>query len=72
MRKNNPCHRCSPAALQRSAGPPRIRRIRLLIDAACAARAGSGQMPQMAGEKHDQQLRLKFPGGFQQLNQPTP
>jgi hypothetical protein len=28
----------------RSAGPPPIQRIRLLIDAVCAARAGSAQM----------------------------
>ena len=43
-RKKSPCRHCSPAALQRSAGPPPIQRIRLLIDAACAARAGSAQM----------------------------
>jgi len=43
-RKKSPCRHCSPAALQRSAGPPPIQRIRLLIDAACAARASSGQM----------------------------
>ena len=43
-RKKSPCRYCSPAALQRSAGPPPIQRIRLLIDAACAARAGSAQM----------------------------
>ena len=30
--------------LSSAAGPPPIRRIRLLIDAACAARASSGQM----------------------------
>jgi hypothetical protein len=30
--------------MQRSAGPPPIRQIRLLVNAACAARAGSGQM----------------------------
>jgi hypothetical protein len=43
-RKKNPCRHCSPAALQRSAGPTPIQRIRLLINAACAARAGAGQM----------------------------
>ena len=43
-RKNSPCRHCSPAGRQRTAGPPPIQRIRLLIDAACAARAGSGQM----------------------------
>ncbi|MGO8836311.1 MAG: hypothetical protein ACLQAH_14935 [Limisphaerales bacterium] len=32
----------------------------------------STHLPRMAGEKYDQQLRLKFPGGFQQLSQPTP
>ena len=43
-RKKNPCYHCSPAALQRSAGTTPIQRIRLLINAACAARAGAGQM----------------------------
>jgi hypothetical protein len=44
MRKKNPWRHGSPAALQRSAGPPLIQRIRLLINMACAARASSGQM----------------------------
>jgi hypothetical protein len=39
-----PCRHYGPAALQRSAGATPIQRIRLLIDAACAARAGAGQM----------------------------
>ena len=43
-RKNNPSRHGSPAAKQRSAGPPSIRQIRLLVHAACAARANSGQM----------------------------
>jgi len=43
-RKKNPCRQLSPAALRRSAGPPPIRQIRLLVNAACAARASSGQM----------------------------
>jgi len=43
-RKKNPCRRCSPAAMQRSAGPLPIQRIHLLVNAACAACAGAGQM----------------------------
>jgi hypothetical protein len=43
-RKKNLFRRCCPVALRRSAGPSPIQRIRLLIDAARAARAGSGQM----------------------------
>lgn len=43
-RKKNPSHDGSPAALQRSAGPTPIQRIRQLINAACAARAAAGQM----------------------------
>jgi len=42
--KEKPCRRCSPAAMQRSAGPPPIQQIRLLVNAACAARASAGQM----------------------------
>jgi hypothetical protein len=42
--KEVPCHHCRAAVSQRSAGRPTILRIRKLIGAACAARAGSGQM----------------------------
>ena len=43
-RKKSPCRQLNPTAFQRSAGPSPIQRTRLLIDAACAARASSGQM----------------------------
>lgn len=59
-RKKNPCHDGSPAALQRSAGPAPIQRIRLLINAACAARAGARQMTLNDWRDVEQEIERKL------------
>ncbi len=51
---------CSPAALQRSAGPSSIQQIRRLINAAFAARAGSGQMTLNDWREVEQEVKRKF------------
>jgi hypothetical protein len=59
-RKNSPCRRWSPADLQPSAGPPLIQRIRLLVNAACAARASSGQMTLNDWRDVEQEVKRRF------------
>ena len=58
--KKSPCRHRSPAAMQRSAGPPLIQRICLLIDAAWAARASSGQMTLNDWREVEQGVERRF------------
>ena len=71
-RKKSPCRHGSPAAPQRSAGPPPTRRIRQLIDAACAARASSGQMTLNDWRDVEQEVKRRLNSGGKSLRVERP
>jgi len=56
-KKKNPCRACSYATLHSPARSHVNRRVCLLVDAACAARAGAAQMT--LGDWHEVELEVK-------------
>jgi hypothetical protein len=72
-RKKSPCRHWVPAVLQRSAGPSPIQRTRLLIDAACAARASSGQMTLNDWRDVEQEVkrRINYGGKILRVERPA-
>jgi hypothetical protein len=63
-RKKNLRPRCDPPSLLRSAGPPPIRQIHLLIAAAYAARGGAGQMTLSDWRDVEQEVKRKLNNEF--------
>ena len=58
--KKSPCHQRGPSATQRPAESPPIWRIRLLINAAYAARAGSAQMTLNDWREVEQEIKRRL------------